>query len=650
MVRSNFTRNSDRSQKHATGHWNQHRNERKGKGAEFVKHKRAISIIVVTLFVLLTVCSAWSGSPQNIGPGYDIEMSRMIPVRDGVEIEAWIFKPSHLTAKAPTVLEFTQYDIDGGRHRDFEEFVNRGYVFVQALVRGRGRSGGVKSDNLGLQVGRDGYDAVEWIATQPWSDGHVFMYGGSFVGMTQWRTAAQRPPHLSGIAPYVPIYPGWDIPNTNGIPQAWTAVVLGYVSGRSLNPDFIANPNYWQGKMLEQYAAYRSFAELDEALGIAQDDWWFTDEHGQRLSLMKEWLNHVDDEAFNLAAEPKSQDYAQMNFPVLTATGDFDDDQPGALRYYRNYVAHAQPTELAKSFLVIGPWDHLGSQHPEKQIAGISIPEAAILDMNKLHADWYDWVLGRSPRPAFFRDKVAYFMMGADEWRYAQSLESASSGEFLNFYLSDADGTPQDVFHSGSLLRKQPGSEPPATIVSDPHELPELAVARYAANEDLTSQFRGFEKGVINFHSEPFAHDTEIAGQLRLTLLVQADAPDFDLWAQVIMILPDGSSVKLAEDIRRARFRNSVYKAELLKPNDIVEIPFEFSWMARRIPAGARLRLTIAPLNSPNYQKNYNTGGRIGYERLEDARIAHIKIFHDAQRVSYLTLPIAAQTAARANH
>ncbi len=579
---------------------------------------------------------------EQVGPGYDIEMSRMIPMRDGVELEAWIFKPSPLKTKAPTVFELTQYDIDGGRHRDFQDFTKRGYVFAQVYVRGRGRSGGVKSDNLGLQVGRDGYDAVEWIAKQPWSDGHVFMYGGSFVGMTQWRTAGQHPPHLSGIAPYVPIYPGWDVPNTNGIPQAWSAVIMGYTSGRALNPDFVFNNEYWQGKMLQQYAAYRPFAELDDAVGIAQDDWWMTDEHGQKLSFMKEWLNHVGDEAFNLAAEPKAQDYAQMNFPILTATGDFDDDQPGALRYYRSYVAHAQPTELAKSFLVIGPWDHLGTQHPEKQIEGISIPQAAILDMNKLHADWYDWVLGRAPRPAFFQDRVAYFMMGADEWRYSRSLESASSGEVLNFYLSDPEGTPKDVFHSGSLLPKPAATEPPATIVSDPHELPELAVAKYAANEDLTSQFRGLEKGVINFHSEPFAHDTELAGQMRLKLEVQADVPDFDLWAQVLMILPDGSSVKLGEDIRRARFRNSVFKAKLLKPDEIVEIPFEFSWMARRIPAGARLRLTIAPLNSPNYQKNYNTGGRMGYERIEDGRIANIRIFHDAQHHSLLASPLAA--------
>lgn len=600
--------------------------------------RRAIKL---TVFFLTIAAATWAMAAQ-IGPGYDIEMSRMIPMRDGVELEAWIFKPSHLAVKAPTVFELTQYDIDGGRNRDFAAFTLRGYVFVQVLVRGRGRSGGVKSDDLGLQVGRDGYDVVEWIAKQPWSDGHVVMYGGSFVGMTQWRTAAQHPPHLSGIAPYVPIYPGWDVPNNNGIPEAWSAVIMGYVSGRSLNTDFIANSDYWQGKMLEQYAVYRPFGELDEAIGIAQDDWWMTGEHGERLSFMKEWLNHVGDEAFNLAAEPKAQDYAQMNFPILTATGYFDDDQPGTLRYYRGYVAHAPANEIAKHFLVIGPWDHLGTQHPVKQIEGIAIPDVAVLDMNKLHAEWYDWILGRGPRPEFLREHVAYFMMGADEWRYAKTLEAASSGKDLTFFLSAAEGTPKDIFHSGSLLRNSPGAEPPAVIVSDPHELPELDVAKYAANEDLTSQFRGFQKRAVNFHSEPFARDTDVAGEMRLKLTVQADAPDFDLWAQVLMVLPDGSTVKLGEDIRRARFRNSVFREELLKPDETVEVPFEFSWMARRIPAGARLRLTVAPLNSPNYQKNYNTGGRIGYEKIGDARIANIRIFHDAKHPSLLTLPLAA--------
>ncbi len=568
----------------------------------------------------------------------------MIPMRDGVELEAWITRPSNLKGKAPAVLELTQYDIDGGRHGpEIVPLVKRGYVFVQVLVRGRGRSGGVKNDSLGLQVGRDGHDVVEWIAAQPWSDGHVVMYGGSFVGMTQWRTAAQHPPHLAGIAPYVPIYPGWDVPNTNGIPQAWSAVILGYTSGRSLNTGFIANSDYWQGKMLEQYAAYRPFRELDDAIGIAQDDWWMTDERGKKLSFMKMWLDHVGDEAFNLAAEPKARDYERMNFPVLTATGYFDDDQPGALRYYRSYIAHAPPGEEAKTCLVIGPWDHSGTQLPQKMIEGLAIPDAAVLDMGKLHADWYDWVLGRGPRPDFLRDRVAYFMLGADEWRYAKTLEAASSGEDLTFFLDSPEGTPAGVFHSGSLSERPPGAQPPAVLVSDPRELPELDVAKYAANEDLTSQFRDFQKRAIVFHSEPFPRDVEVAGQMHLKLVLQADAPDFDLWAQVMMVLPDGSTVRLGEDIRRARFRDSPFKEELLRPDQVAEVPFDFYWMARRIPAGARLRLTIAPLNSPNFQKNYNTGGRIGYEKLADARIAHIKIFHDGKRASSLALPLAAK-------
>jgi uncharacterized protein len=580
----------------------------------------------------------------QVGPGYDIEMSRMIPMRDGVKLEAWIFKPSHLEGKAPAVLELTQYDIDGGPDQDFKTFVDRGYVFVQAEVRGRGRSGGEKSDNIGLQVGRDGRDAVEWIAGQPWSDGHVFMYGGSFVGMTQWHTAAQLPPHLSGIAPYVPIYPGWDVPNSNGIPQAWSAVIMGYVSGRTLNDDYIRS-DYWHKKMLEHYARQLPFRTLDEDIGIAQDDWWMEDSRGRKLSFMKMWLDHVGDEAFNLAGEPKAAEFARMNFPVLTATGFFDDDQPGALHYYRRFLRYASPKEAADILLVIGPWDHLGTQHPNKTIEGLSIPDAAVLDMNELHADWYDWVLGRGPRPALLRDRVTYYMMGANEWRYAHSLESASSGRSLTLYLEDRAGTPQDLFHSGSLATSRPAAEPPARMVDDPRTLPELAVARYEADEDLHSVFRAYEKDALVFHSAPLPQSVEVAGHTRLNLTVQSDAPDFDLWAQIQMIAPDGSAVTLGQDVRRARFRDGFFKQELLQPRQVVTIPFSFNWMAWRIPAGARIRLVLMPLNSPDYQKNYNTGGRIGYEDPENGRVAHITLFHGGSRVSALTLPLAAQSS-----
>jgi len=595
---------------------------------------------------LVTLAAARALGAADIGPGYDIELSRMIPMRDGVELEAWITRPSALTQRAPAILTLTQYDIDGSRRGEPPYFARHGYVFVQAYVRGRGRSGGVKSDNLGLTVGRDGYDLIEWIAQQPWSNGQVAMYGGSFVGMTQWHAAAQHPPHLAAIAPYVAIYPGWDVPNTNGIPQSWTGVILGYTSGRGLNPGFLANQEYWAGKMLEHYAAQRPFGELDRSLGIAADDWWMSDANGRRVPLMTAWLDHVGDEAFNLAAEPKAADYAGMNFPVLSATGFFDDDQPGALRYYRNHVAQAPPAAAAKHYLLIGPWDHGGTQVPEKDIDGLTIPDAAVLDMKKLHLEWYDWALGRGALPALLRDRVAYFMMGANEWRYAPTLTGASGAELV-LHLSAPEGTPHDVFRSGRLSAQPPGAETPAVMVSDPRELPELDVAKYAPGENLTSQFRALQKRAMVFHSEPFATATEMAGQMRLTLECAADAPDFDLWAQVLLIAADGSAVQLGQDIRRARFRESPFTPQLLRPGEVVPIVFEFPWVAWRIPAGARLRLVLAPLNSPNYQKNYNTGGRIGYENPAEARVAHIRIFHDGRRASRLVLPLAAPALVR---
>jgi predicted acyl esterase len=113
-----------------------------------------------------------------------------------------------------------------------------------------------------------------------------------------------------------------------------------------------------------------------------------------------------------------------------------------------------------------------------------------------------------------------------------------------------------------------------------------------------------------------------------------------------MLVKPDGSAVQLGlPDIRRARFRNGFFKEQLLKPGQIVEIPFEFAWTAWRIPAGARLRVVITPLNSPNFQKNYNTGGRIGYENPDRARVASIHIYHDEHRSSRLVLPLAAPPA-----
>ena len=187
-----------------------------------------------------------------------------------------------------------------------------------------------------------------------------------------------------------------------------------------------------------------------------------------------------------------------MKFPVLTVTGYYDDDQPGALRYYRAHVAHAPAEAVARHYLVIGPWDHPGSQEPVGGHRGCCrYPMRPSSTCRNCTPTGTTSLLDRGPRPALLRDRVAYFMLGADQWRYANTLESASSGKQLRLFpqrfVRDA---PAMYFNRDSLRRRRKHSEPPAIIVSNPHELPELELAKYAANEDLTSQFRAFQTRV----------------------------------------------------------------------------------------------------------------------------------------------------------
>src|SRR4051794_21370395 len=105
-----------------------------------IKAARKSGLFLQVLLLLVGFVSGVLTASQlpadHAGPGYDVEMSRMIPLRDGVQLEGWIFKPSNLKTKVPTVFALTQYEIDSMREGKY--FAKRGFVFCQVYVRGRG--------------------------------------------------------------------------------------------------------------------------------------------------------------------------------------------------------------------------------------------------------------------------------------------------------------------------------------------------------------------------------------------------------------------------------------------------------------------------------------------------------------------------------
>jgi len=149
---------------------------------------------------------------------------------------------------------------------------------------------------------------------------------------------------------------------------------------------------------------------------------------GNPSKSFQEWIHHPHPDAYWDAYNPTAEQYSRLTIPILTITGSHDDDQPGALEHFREYMKHASAEGRARHYLIIGPWDHAGTRTPSAQFGGLTFGPASLLDLPKLHLEWYAWSMQGGPKPAFLRKPVAYYVMYADRWRYADTLEAVTAG------------------------------------------------------------------------------------------------------------------------------------------------------------------------------------------------------------------------------
>jgi hypothetical protein len=273
-------------------------------------------------------------------------------------------------------------------------------------------------------------------------------------------------------------------------------------------------------------------------------------------------------------------------------------------------------------------------------MGGLKFADASVLDLNNLHAEWYAWTMKSGAKPAFLKKRVAYYVMGAEEWKYADSLETIANGS-LSLYLA-SNGSAADIFHSGSLAAEKSAGSPLDSWTYDPLDNRPGDVEPVENPSYLTNQLgvaNLFGEGAI-YHGEPFAAQTEVTGFVKLTLWLTIDVPDTDLDADLYEILPDGTSIALTGATMRARYRNSLREAKPVPAGRAEQYVFDnFTFFSRRIEKGSRLRLVVHSLNSPSTEKNYNSGGVVAKETAKDARTAHIQLLHDGEHASVLELP-----------
>ncbi len=586
--------------------------------------------LVVSLILLsLPLCAQEAQKNPEPPKAVDFIWGVKIPLRDGVKLNATIYLPKDLKERLPVVFELTPYISDTYHDRAYY-FAQHGFVFAIVDVRGRGNSEG-RFDPF-MQEPQDGHDVVEWLAQQPWSNGKVAMWGGSYAGYDQWLTLREFPPHLATVVPVAAAHAGVDFPMQKNIWGSYDIQWLTFTSGVTPQDNLFGESSFWSEKFREMYLKHRAYKDLDKIVG-------------NESTVFQKWVAHPAFDSYWRQVDITPEQYKKIDIPILTITGDYDGDQPGAMTYYRDHMKYGTEEAKAKHYLIIGPWDHAGTRTPRKQLGGLTFGDASMLDMNKLHTDWYNWTMKAGKAPEFLKKRVAYYVVGAEQWKYADSLETiANSKETL--YLHSTNGEANDAFHSGNLTEEMPGAAKPDQYIYDPLDVRPAELERGDIKNSITDErfaLNLFGDGVV-YHSQAFPADTEISGFVKLVVWMSMDVPDTDFNVTLYEIMPDGTSIALTGDQLRARYRDSATSEKLVKPGEINRYEFSgFTFFSRRIAKGSRLRLVLTSPNSVYAEKNYNSGGVVAEETGKDARTAHITLYHDRDHPSSLELPVVKQ-------
>lgn len=583
---------------------------------------RTLAVRWLAWAVLSMVLPASAQPPAS--PEARIEWNIKLPMRDGVALSATLYHPAGAATKRPTILTITPYTADRYHDRGMF-FAAHGYSFVVVDVRGRGNSDGEFRPYE--QDGHDGHDVVEWITRQRWSDGKVGMWGGSYAGFNQWATLKEFPKGLKTIVPTAAPYLGYDFPAYKNVFSVWIYQWLVRVSGRSLNAHLSDDLDHWTRLFRAHYLAGAPFEFLDERAGVPSP-------------AFDRWLAHPSADASRVS-QLDVRAYQRIDVPILTITGHYDGVQRGALEHYRRHMQHGSASGRSQHYVLIGPWNHGGTRKPGKQVGGLQVGEASLIDIDGLHLQWYNWTLRGGKRPDFLRDQVTYYTTGSEQWRHAPSLDWLGTAP-RRMYLQATDSAA-DATHAGGL------DERAAAIATrsyryDPRDLRAGRVEPVYGEQYLldASPVKDLFGAGLVYDSSQFAEDATIAGRIKATLWISMDVPDTDIELTLYELRPDGTSLRLTQDLVRARYRDSLHQARPVPMNEPVRYEFpDFAFFARRIARGHRLRLLIRAPNSIYLQKNHNTGGDVAKESVETARVANVTVHHGGRLASFIELPIA---------
>lgn len=546
----------------------------------------------------------------------------MIPMRDGIRLAADITRPDR-PGKFPVLLARTPYGkYSKAAYEQAEYFAQQGYVYVNQDVRGRFDSEG--DFQVLVNEGHDGYDTIEWLARQPWADGNVGTFGGSYSSWDQFLAAEEQPPHLRAMV--VQSTPP-DIFLT-----AWW------------NGAFEINELFWcallDGRVNQELSMYAA-PEIPLRLPVINMD----EAVGRRLDkTFRAWIQHDTFDEFWRKQSYQAR-LSLVRVPVLHIDGWYDlRDVSATLQNYNTLtVSAAAPSARQNQRVIIGPWWH---GHYDQQKSGdIDFGPEAVIDRKSLYLKWYDCYLeNKNCDEVTKQAPVKIFVMGVNQWKDEQAWP-LQRAKMVPYYFH-SKGHANTRIGDGVLDVDLPATEPWDQYSYDPHDPPAIAME---PNDSLAADQRKPESrsDVLVFTSQPLDAPLQVCGHITVKLWSSSSAQDTDWVARLIDVHPDGFAQRLTDTIVRASYQgSSLYpqsRTEFapLVPGAIREYTLDLWDLANVFLTGHRIRVEITSGFMPLFSRNLNTGQN--NLTTVEMKIARQKVYHDRNHPSLILLPVVPQ-------
>lgn len=624
----------------------------------------------------------------------------MIPMRDGVRLAADIHFPvdengEPFTDPAPVLLVRTSYDKSKEEWDTVRDYYPRhGYVFVNQDLRSRFRSEGDGRyyHTCNPWEGEDGYDTIEWIAKQPWSNGKIGTLGSSHRGIVQTVASLHRPPHL--VAQWVEQAPtniyaheareggamcfhmaaaihnhALDSHELRDKPEGVLAVAETFQNMR----EFLSGVPWKRGEIALSHAPHLEETLFNYITRGEYDEWWANE---------------------NLDQTPYLDRHADI--PVILTGGWWDPFAGGTADLFVDLTRRNEnPTHM-----VFGPWAH-GTQRTDATHEGdVDFgPDAqwGMSKFNPIRRRWFDRWLKDERNGVDDDSPILLFVMGGGDgqknaegrlnhggyWRHEQEWPLART-QFTSFYLH-ADGIlstnePEPdaasityTFDPNNPVPTLGGSVAGFSVIDKPEEggptftkSPPLGqqadtILQHSYSLVTPGPMHQAERpelmackppygpiadraDVLVFQTPPLEEDIEITGPIEVNLWVSSTAPDTDFTAKLLDVhppsddYPDGYHMNLVDSILRCRYRNSWTEPELMSPTEMYLIKITLPPTSNLFKAGHRIRVDISSSNFPRFDINPNTGEPMG--RHTQTQTARNTLYLGKPNLSHIVLPI----------